>query len=174
MLTGERVTLRPVREDDLPALYEWRIELATWGQTQEVAPYPLTWETFRERQLRPRTDQPEYDVVFAVEVAGELVGRATLFHFDVLSRSCEAGLGFGPGHRGKGYGRETLRLLVDFAFTHRNLRRVHLSTLASNEAAIRCYTAAGFVEEGRRRESAWVAGAYVDEVLMSVLDTDGR
>lgn len=173
MLTGEGVTLRPLREDDLPALYEWRIELATWGKREEVAPYALTWEAYRETKLRP-ANPPESVVEFAVEVDGVLVGRATLFHFDTLSRSCEAGLGFGPEHRGKGYGREVLRLLVDFAFTYRNLHRVHLSTLATNEAALRCYTAAGFVEEGRRRESAWVDGAYVDEVLMSVLETDGR
>ena len=173
MLTGERVTLRPVRENDLPVMYEWRIDMDTWAATTPVAPYAMTWELFKQRAQK-QSEAAEENVDFAVEVGGTLVGRAGLFHFDPLTRSCETGLVFGPGHRGKGYGREVLRLLLDFAFRHRNVHRVHLTTLSSNEAAQRCYLAAGFVEEGRRRESAWVDGAYEDEVLMSVLSTDPR
>ncbi|HEV2889561.1 MAG TPA: GNAT family protein [Frankiaceae bacterium] len=169
MLSGDRVTLRPVREDDLPTMYTWRIDLATWAATTEQPAYAMTWELYQERA---RQSAERENAEFAVDVEGTLVGRAGVFGFNMLARSCEVGLHFAPGERGKGYGREVLALLVDFAFRHRNMHRVHLSCLANNEAAIRCYTAAGFVEEGRRRESAWVEGAYVDEVLMSRLVTD--
>ena len=173
MLNGERVTLRPLREDDLPVLYAWRMDLATWVLTTEVAPYGMTFEAFRERSRRI-ADDAEKGVDLVAEVDGAVAGRAALFAFDNLARSCEVGLWFGPEHRGKGYGREVLALLTDFAFRHRNVHRVHLRTLATNEPALRCYRASGFVEEGRLRESAWVDGAYVDEVLMSMLATDGR
>lgn len=169
MLSGERVTLRPVREDDLPTFYEWRIDLATWAQTTDQPAYPMTWELYAQRAAQAAQEER---VDFAVEVGGTLVGRVGLFHVDPLSRSCEVGISFAPEHRGMGYGREVLALVVDFAFRHRNLHRVYLSCLATNDAAIRCYTAAGFVEEGRKRESAWVEGAYVDEVLMARLVTD--
>ena len=169
MLTGERVTLRPIREDDLPTLYEWRIDMDTWALTQDTAPYPMTWERF---VARSRESSESGSLEFAVEAGGTLVGRVGLFKFDPLARSYEVGLGFGPGHRGKGYGREVLALVVDLAFRHHNAHRVHLSCLATNEAAQRCYRAAGFVEEGRRRQSAWVDGEYVDEILMSRLATD--
>lgn len=170
MLTGERVTLRPVREDDLPKLYEWRIDLATWAKTTDQPAFPMTWEVFRERAKEIATNPNGAD--FAVEVAGALVGRGALFQFNALTRSCEVGLHLGAEHCGKGYGREVLALLTDFAFRHRNVHRVQLSTLATNEPALRCYRAVGFVEEGRLRDSAWVEGAYVDEVLMSRLSTD--
>jgi RimJ/RimL family protein N-acetyltransferase len=173
MLTGERVTLRPVREDDLPTLYRWRVDLDSWAFTTPEPPYGLTYEAYADYKRSVAGKGPSV-VELAAEVDGVLVGRATLFNFDDLARSCEIGLGFGPEHRGKGYGREVIRLLVDFAFRHRNVRRVHLTTLATNEPALRCYRAAGFVEEGRRRESAFADGAYVDEVLMSVLASDGR
>lgn len=169
MLNGERVTLRPIREDDLPALYEWRIDMDTWALTQEVAPYPLTWERFL---AKARASSEEERVEFAIEADGTLVGRVGLFHFDPLARSFEVGIAFGPGHRGKGYGREVLALIVDFAFRHHNAHRVHLSCLATNEPAQRAYRAAGFVEEGRKRQSAFVDGEYVDEILMSRLVTD--
>jgi RimJ/RimL family protein N-acetyltransferase len=34
---------------------------------------------------------------------------------------------------------------------------------------MRCYRACGFVEEGRFRQSIWIAGRYVDGILMAVL-----
>lgn len=74
-----------------------------------------------------------------------------------------------PEHQGKGLGKDVLRVLLGYGFRCRNLHRVHLETLASNQAGLRCYRSVGFVEEGRLREAAWVEGGYEDMVLMSVL-----
>ncbi|HVF05116.1 MAG TPA: GNAT family protein [Frankiaceae bacterium] len=171
MIPGDVVTLRPLRPDDLELLWQWRIDLATWGDQTDEAPYPMTLEAYRRgHEEAPLT--PGRGITWAVEVNGELVGRAALFAFDELSRNAEVGLGFGPEHRGKGYGRETLRLLLDFCFRRRNLHRVWLECAATNERAIRAYRAAGFVEEGRLREHAWIDGRYVDMVRMAVLRSE--
>jgi RimJ/RimL family protein N-acetyltransferase len=63
-------------------------------------------------------------------------------------------------------------VLLGYAFRSRNLRRVHLQSLASNERALGAYRAVGFVEEGRLRQHAWVEGAYEDIVLMAVLRSE--
>jgi RimJ/RimL family protein N-acetyltransferase len=63
-------------------------------------------------------------------------------------------------------------VLLHYGFTMRNLHRIWLDTTASNEAALRSYAAAGFVEEGRLREAAFVNGRYVDAVRMAVLRSD--
>lgn len=172
MIAGERVTLRPVRPDDYPSLYAWRTALDTWGDTSDKPPFPWPYADFVAWMDRAERN-PERALDWSVETTdGTLVGRATLFAFDELSRNAEVGLLLGPEHRGRGYGREVLRLLLAFAFTHRNLHRVWLETLATNEPALRCYAAAGFVEEGRLREHAWVAGGYVDMVRMGVLRSE--
>lgn len=169
MLTGERVTLRPLRPDDYESLYAWRVDLATWGDTTDMAPFPMTFETYR---AGAEESAKREDAAFAVEVGGTLVGRAGIFAFDNLARNAEVGLTLGPEHRGQGYGREVLALLLDFGFTHRNLHRVWLECTATNERAIRAYRAAGFVEEGRLREQAWIDGAYVDMVRMGILRSE--
>lgn len=172
MLTGDRVTLRPLRPDDYDTLYALRVDLATWGFQTDEAPYPMTLEAYREASATKA--DPAKGFNWAAEVDGTLVGRAGMFFFDELSRNAAVGLGFAPEHRGKGYGREALRLLLDFGFTHRNLHRVWLECAASNEAAIRCYAAAGFVTEGVLREHAWIDGGYVDVVRMAVLRDEWR
>jgi RimJ/RimL family protein N-acetyltransferase len=62
-------------------------------------------------------------------------------------------------------------LLLDYAFRLKNLRRVWLEVLASNERAIR---SCGFVEEGRMHEHVWLDGRYLDNVLMGILGDEWR
>lgn len=171
MLTGERVTLRPVRPEDLALLYALRVDLDTWGDTTDTAPFPMTFEAYKQSATDPALT-PEKGAKWSAEVGGALVGRAGMFAFDDLSRNAEVGLALAPDARGKGYGREILRLLLDFGFTHRNLHRIWLECSAANERAVRAYAAAGFVEEGRLREHAWIDGAYVDVVRMAVLRSE--
>ena len=54
--------------------------------------------------------------------------------------------------RGQGYGEETMRLLVRFAFDELNLRRVQLTVFSYNELAIRLSEKLGFRREGVFRE----------------------
>lgn len=166
MLSGERVVLRAMRPEDVEPFWRARQDPMTWAQTSESPLLPQTLAEYRARYEAPSTDT---SAPFAVDVDAVLVGRAGLFSVDDLARHAEIGLSLLPEHRGKGYGRDVLRVLLDYGFRSRNLRRIHLQTLASNEPALRAYRAAGFVEEGRRREHAWVEGRYDDVVLMAVL-----
>ena len=73
---------------------------------------------------------------------------------------------------GQGYGREATELMLEHAFARLRLHRVALSVFAFNERAIRTYDKAGFVLEGRSRESIWRDGRYWDELQMSVLEAE--
>lgn len=72
-------------------------------------------------------------------------------------------------NRGKGYGQEVLRLLLDFAFETLNLHNVMLRVFAFNERAIHTYQKVGFREFGRRRESYYAKGRFWDEIHMDIL-----
>jgi RimJ/RimL family protein N-acetyltransferase len=111
-------------------------------------------------------------VPFAITVDDELVGACNLWGIDLHNRRTHLGIGLGPEFRGRGYGTDACRVLLRYAFVDRGLHRVQLEVLASNAAAIRVYEKAGFVTDGRMRESAWVRGAFVDEVYMSVLASE--
>ena len=73
---------------------------------------------------------------------------------------------------GLGYGSEATALMLEHAFERLGLHRVALSVFAFNERAIRAYRKAGFVVEGRARQSIWRDGRYWDELQMSMLDSD--
>lgn len=171
--TAPDVSLRPPTDDDLDLLYEIAAELDTWEERSPRAPRPLTRGRFDAQQAHtPDNEGPDAPVSLVIEVAGEAVGRASLFDIDLLARHAEAGISLQRTARGRGIGTAAIVQLVQFAFVRHNLRRVHLQAIESNVAAIRAYEKAGFVVEGRQRQHAWVRGGYEDIVRMGILRSD--
>jgi len=71
--------------------------------------------------------------------------------------------------RGKGFGGEALELMLRFAFSELNLRRVTLDAFEYNPRAIRCCEKAGFVYEGRAREYLCRKGLRWDLIFTGIL-----
>ena len=168
MLTGDRVVLRPMSQEDIARQHEFDQDLELYGLDSarpRVAPLERA-RAFVEGRTRPDEDAAP----FAIEADGRYVGYCGLM--GMRNRYGNAELGIMIGDRdywGRGYGREVVRLLLRYGFHYLGLRRIALTTHARNERAIRCYLACGFVEEGRPRQAAWIEGGYVDLVEMSIL-----
>jgi RimJ/RimL family protein N-acetyltransferase len=81
-------------------------------------------------------------------------------------------LGIGVGERefwGKGYGSDAMTLVLRYAFTELNLRRVTLNVFEYNPRAIRCYEKLGFQHEGRVRKYMKRERQRWDLVYMGIL-----
>ena len=84
----------------------------------------------------------------------------------------DAWVGIGLGEReywGKGYGTDTMRVILRYAFTELNLWRVTLGTFEYNPRAIRSYEKAGFTLEGRCRKNLLRDGRHWDTLFMGIL-----
>lgn len=167
-LIGERVYLRPIEEADAERCYPWisdpEVRLLI-GQTAVPNTAKDSVEYIRGADGRRRQ-------MFAMVTrqGDEHVGNCELMGIDLIHRRAEVGIVIGPPeHRGKGLGREAVRLLCDHAFGALNLHKVYLRVFESNERAIRSYRALGFREEGRLREHAFLGGRYVDVLFMGLL-----
>jgi RimJ/RimL family protein N-acetyltransferase len=168
MLVGKLVTLRAFTEADMPRLTEFKndveVELLGGGDPPRPRSQSLVQEFFAQR-VRDKDSQ-----TFAIEADGLFIGDCGLFNVDLRSGTAEVGIGIGDrDYWGRGYGREALRLLVDYGFRMQNFRKLWLNVHGSNERAIRCYRAVGFVEEGRLGEQVWSGGRYEDVVVMGLL-----
>ena len=102
--------------------------------------------------------------------SGALIGHVTLFGATLPARSATLAILIGPEFVGQGYGTDAVRTMVDFGFRQLGLHRIQLTVWAFNVRALRAYTAAGFREEGRRREVAFFDGSFHDQIDMSVLE----
>lgn len=100
------------------------------------------------------------DAFVATSDEGEPIG---FFCYSVNSDINEGMLKFimnNPKFRGKGYGKEMLRLAVAYAFEETNVDAVGLNVFSVNERARKCYESVGFVER-RTDKDAYV---YKDEL----------
>jgi RimJ/RimL family protein N-acetyltransferase len=174
VLKGEKVLLRAVERADLPRLHAFNndvaIELAGGGDP----PMPQSLARLEAEFDQEASKGGRDGAGFAIEALapgggpGTLIGQCALFQFDHVARTCALGITIGDkAYWSRGYGRDAVRVLLDYAFRLRNLRKVWLTVWGNNERAIRCYRACGFIEEGRLRDHVWSGGAYVDLVHMS-------
>lgn len=170
MLKDEKVILRAMTREDLQRQWEFNndveVEILGGGDPWEPQTLAHLEAEFDERVQKGGRDGAR----FAIEADGKYIGGCGLFHFDETARTCEMGIGIGDRqYWGRGYGRDAVRVLLDYAFRLRNLHKVWLSVNGTNERAIRSYRACGFVEEGRLRRHVWSDGSYIDLVYMGVL-----
>jgi RimJ/RimL family protein N-acetyltransferase len=170
MLKSERLILRSLTRDDLPRLCEFNndieVELAGGGDP----PIPQVLERLQAEFDQDVSKGGRDGGRFAIEADGKFIGQIVLFNFNETDRTCGLGIAIGDkAYWGKGYGREAIRLILDYAFRLRNMRKVYLTVNGTNERAIRAYRACGFVEEGRWRAHTWSNGAYIDLVCMGIL-----
>jgi RimJ/RimL family protein N-acetyltransferase len=170
MLRGERVVLRGKRREDMPVQFEHDNDLEVLLVADDGPPVPWPLERLYRSFDRQAEEHDDSHTWFVIEVEGKVIGRCGLSRFHLTDRTCFLGIVIGEKeYWGRGYGREAIRLLLDYAFRYRNMRKVYLSTGSHNERALRCYRACGFVEEGRLRQQQWCAGEYIDVVYMGLL-----
>lgn len=112
---------------------------------------------------------------FAIEAAGEFIGHCGLFNLNSTAGTCELGITIGEKkYWGQGYGSESIRLLIEYAFRYQNFRKVWLHVHAANDRAVTAYRSCSFVEEGRLRAHVWSNGVYDDLLVMGLLRGDWR
>lgn len=92
-----------------------------------------------------------------------------------VSRDSFVGLGIADRNDwGKGYGTDAMKIILRFAFTELNLRRVTLTVFEYNPRAIRSYEKVGFQHEGRMRGALLRDGKRWDMLYMGILAEDWK
>jgi dTDP-4-amino-4,6-dideoxygalactose transaminase/RimJ/RimL family protein N-acetyltransferase len=142
--SGAALRLREVEAADAEALYRWRMEPTARAmfRSAEVVPF-ASHLAFVDAYLRPACG----DRWFVIEAEGRAVGAIALYGFSADGTEAEWGrFVIAPEHRGQGWGRRALRLLVDHA-RDLGVRRLRCEVLAGNSRANGLYRSLGFAED---------------------------
>jgi len=167
------IFLRELERSDLAAINTWRADRELVGLLG--GPFRHVGREIDEKWFEGYLEARANNVRLAICLAQtrEIVGVAYLLGIDWLSRSAEFSIQIGAeSARGRGIGETATRLTLAHAFDDLNLRRIHLTALASNTRAIGLYEKTGFRAEGLLREAAFKNGRYVDVIPMAALGTE--
>ncbi|WP_255595018.1 GNAT family protein [Lysobacter sp. BMK333-48F3] len=173
VLTTQRLSLRPLRPDDAPAL----LAICSDPQVMRYWSSP-PWEAIGQAEALIARDREamasgQY-LRLGIERDGGLIGYCTLFQLDAQNRRAELGYVLAAAAWSQGYMREALRALLDYGFDALDLHRIEADTDPRNRASVRCLERLGFVREGLLRERWIVAGEVSDTALYGLLRQDWR
>jgi diamine N-acetyltransferase len=171
-ITGERVALGPLRDDLMDTYQRWLNDFGT-DRTQGDLPGPRTEQRVHAWYERVSSSTESMWHLIYERATGQPIGFTWLDSIDFRHRIGSFAISIGEeSMRGKGYGTETTRLMLDFAFTALGLHNVSLEVYSHNLAGIRAYERAGFREYGRRHECFSMGAQLWDEVLMECLSSN--
>ena len=144
------IKLRKIEPTDLPFLYQWENDASAWADganhnplSQQDLRYYIestTGDIYRDGQLRLIIEQS----AISNQQSAMTLGCIDLFDFDPRNRRAAIGMYIAPEHRGKGVGKEALRLLEGYAFGHLNMRVLYAVIATKNTACTTLYRNAGY------------------------------
>jgi RimJ/RimL family protein N-acetyltransferase len=173
ILTSELVKLCAVDPDELSKAY------AFWSRDSELLRLfdarsarlhsAKGIKEFIEKALEEDSPANHYFTIRALD-DNRLLGDINLDVINWGARDSFVGIGIcNREDWGKGYGTDAMNIILRFAFTEINLRRVTLSVFEYNPRAIHSYEKAGFRHEGRVRGALLRDGKRWDIFYMGIL-----
>ena len=173
ILKGELVRLSAVDPEEFSkAFTQWRRDsefMRLIDSSEAMLRSQKDAQKWIEKDLE---DQEVNQYMFTIRALAEdkLLGDIGLSVVNWMSRDAFVGLGIGErDFWGKGFGTDVMKVILRYAFTEINLRRVTLSVFEYNPRAVRSYEKAGFVHEGRMRQFLNREGKRWDMLFMGIL-----
>jgi [ribosomal protein S5]-alanine N-acetyltransferase len=176
------VVLRPVRAKDARTWRETRVRNAAWLRAWEptnpetplyrssLGPYVAMARTMR-REARQGLTVP-WVVTYGGRFAGQLTVGSIVWG---SARSAQVGYWIDEAYAGRGIIPTALAMAMDHCFFAIGLHRVEATIRPENHASRRVVEKLGFREEGLRRRSLHIDGAWRDHLCyaMTVEDAAG-
>lgn len=168
-LKGERVTIRPWRSDDAPALARHANNRNVARQLRDRFPHPYTIADARQFIQMASGTRPT--TMFAMVVGGEAVGGIGFFPgADVERFSAEIGYWLAEPYWGRGITAEAITLMSRYAFEMCNMLRLFALPFADNQQSIRVLEKAGYTREATLRASSVKYGQVRDQALFALVN----
>jgi RimJ/RimL family protein N-acetyltransferase len=171
-LCTERLLLRPVRDEDVDRILEYRNlpEVTRWLLRTEVDPPSL-------RSAWQRAAANPDDHSRAVVLDGVVIGTVSLELVDGMGQpgmpprtEAELGYLFDPAYGGHGYASEAVAAVVAYAFDALGVRRITAGCFADNLASVRVLEKVGMRREQHGVGDSWHAEhGWVDGCTYALL-----
>lgn len=160
-LHGPRVTLRPLRRSDAPAL-------TALLDDPEVSRW---WGVYDAAKIERDFFDPAWAYTYLIETNGAVVGLIQFHEVpDPDYKHAGVDITLGGAHQGLGLGTEALRTLIGYLVAGRGHHRITIDPAVDNARAIHVYEKVGFRPVGvMRRYERGADGTWHDNLLMDLL-----
>ena len=166
-LRGEHIYLRALEPEDLEFVYRIENDTSLWELSDTQTPYSrflikqylenAQQDIFEAKQLRLAINTLENTTIGLIDV----------FDFDIKNK--RAGIGIlieNEVNRNQGYGREALKLLVNYCFEVLHLHQVYANISENNIASLKLFETDGFKIIGLKKDWSFDGINYTNEYIL--------
>ena len=149
MLKTEKIALRPLQNSDFDFLKRIENNTDNWQFGSERKEYS-------DKELSTYITNAKTDIKvakqyrFVIDLNSTPIGLIDLF--DCTANSAGIGVIVTENYRNKGFAKQALHLLTDYAFTTINLFKLHCAIVKDNLLSIKLFTSCGFELERQEKE----------------------
>jgi len=165
-LDGENIYLRPFIKEDEDFFGKWYNDCVTRGKIGEVMPTSL--EEISKLKDRKETDRVWFAIVKKSD--DKVIGETGLLRMFPAWRTTDLTIIIPDSEdQGLGYGKETINLMMNYAFGYLNYNRISIGVVGFNTQAIEFYKKVGFIQEGKQEQGYYYNYKYYDFIMMRIL-----
>lgn len=169
-LKGQKVLLRAVELEDMEFL---RTMINDDEMEKNVVGWSFVTSKYEQQKWYESQIQNKNNIRFIIEADGNAIGLATLTNIDWKNRKACHGIKlYGDNIKGKGYGSDTVKTVMKYAFEELQLNRLYGSMLEYNQASRKLYEKVGWKQEGVEKQSIFKNNQFHDEIKVGILKED--
>ena len=143
MLVSAEIKLRTLKDTDLDFLFSLENDKSLWAVSG-------TTESFSLLQLANYISHAKQDIAiaeqfrFVIDWQGKAIGCIDLYEYNFKKQNAGVGIVILKKYRRKGFAKQSLTLLIKYAWGKLHLKQLHTGIFSDNKASLALFQSVGF------------------------------
>ena len=143
MLVSAEIKLRTLKDTDLDFLFSLENDKSLWAVSGTTEPFSLV-------QLANYISHAKQDVAiaeqfrFVIDWQGKAIGCIDLYEYNFKKQNAGVGIVILKEYRRKGFAKQSLALLIKYAWEKLHLKQLHTGIFSDNKASLALFQSVGF------------------------------
>ncbi len=175
-LNTERLLLRPIHKSDAESVFRYRSDALTNKYQGWIPKTVDDVVSFIDNRVSPVIDinGTWFQYVIIKKDDGALIGDVGLHFFGPNNKQVEIGCTIDKNYQKHGYASEALSEIFRYLFNTLGKHRIIASIDPRNEGSIRLVEKLGFRKEAHFKESIFLDGEWLDDLIYAVLRSEWK
>ena len=143
MLVSAEIKLRTLKDADLDFLFSLENDKSLWAVSGTTEPFSFV-------QLANYISHAKQDIAiaeqfrFVIDWQGKAIGCIDLYEYNFKKQNAGVGIVILKEYRRKGFAKQSLTLLIKYAWEKLHLKQLHTGIFSDNKASLALFQSVGF------------------------------